>query len=77
MSVRYENTGFPGFDIRYVKLDNPDSCETLCTADPHCQFYTYVFTSFYEPDYRSVSVIELRVSYTDIILLNHSTLTET
>ncbi|XP_031442064.1 plasma kallikrein-like isoform X2 [Clupea harengus] len=52
VTVRYENTDFPGFDIRYVKLDDPDSCETLCTADPHCQFYTYVFTSFYEPDYR-------------------------
>ncbi|XP_076157174.1 coagulation factor XI-like [Alosa pseudoharengus] len=52
VTVRYENTDFPGFDIRYVKLDDPESCEALCTADPHCQFYTYVYGSFYEPDFR-------------------------
>ncbi|XP_062385041.1 plasma kallikrein-like isoform X3 [Sardina pilchardus] len=51
-TIRYEGLDFPGFDIRYVKLDDPNSCEALCTADPHCQFYTYVYTSFYEPDFR-------------------------
>ncbi|XP_036372004.1 coagulation factor XI-like [Megalops cyprinoides] len=52
MQTPYENIDFLGYDRRYVMLDDPQSCQETCTADPDCQFYTYVTESFHLPDYR-------------------------
>ncbi|KAI1901829.1 hypothetical protein AGOR_G00038420 [Albula goreensis] len=48
----YDNVDFPGFDRRFVLLDDPKSCQETCNADPDCQFYTYVHLSFSNPIHR-------------------------
>ncbi|XP_061109612.1 micronemal protein 4-like isoform X2 [Conger conger] len=48
----YENIDFLASDRRFVLLDDPQACQETCTADPDCQFYTYVYTSFQGPTHR-------------------------
>ncbi|KAJ8334662.1 hypothetical protein SKAU_G00403010 [Synaphobranchus kaupii] len=48
----YENIDFQGFDRRFVLLDDPQTCQETCTADPDCQFYAYVYSSFHVPIHR-------------------------
>ncbi|RXM94255.1 Coagulation factor XI [Acipenser ruthenus] len=48
----YENLDFPGYDRRYLLLDDPQTCQEACTADPECQFYTYCRSSFFDPQHQ-------------------------
>ncbi|XP_058853287.1 plasma kallikrein-like isoform X1 [Acipenser ruthenus] len=48
----YENLDFPGYDRRYLLLDDPETCQEACTADPECQFYTYCRSSFFDPQHQ-------------------------
>lgn len=44
-TLTYENIDFMGADKKVVKLDSPAMCEEACTADPDCQFYTFVYNT--------------------------------
>ena len=43
---RFEDIDFYGADSSHAFVDNADLCEDKCTADPRCQFYTYVLPSY-------------------------------
>uniref|UniRef100_A0A3B4DRA6 Apple domain-containing protein n=1 Tax=Pygocentrus nattereri TaxID=42514 RepID=A0A3B4DRA6_PYGNA len=43
---RFEDVDFYGADSSQAFVDNADICEDKCTADPRCQFYTYVLPSY-------------------------------
>ncbi|XP_072530903.1 coagulation factor XI-like [Salminus brasiliensis] len=51
-TTQYADVDFPGFDNHFVLLDDHNACQQQCTADPDCQFYTYVYSSFSDPVYR-------------------------
>ncbi|XP_030002852.1 coagulation factor XI-like [Sphaeramia orbicularis] len=51
VKVAHEGLDFAGSDIRYVLLDDADSCQRTCTEDPNCQFYTYATEDFFDSDY--------------------------
>uniref|UniRef100_A0A667WRZ7 Apple domain-containing protein n=1 Tax=Myripristis murdjan TaxID=586833 RepID=A0A667WRZ7_9TELE len=38
----HDGVDFRGSDIRYVMLDDPETCQTTCSQDSNCQFYTYI-----------------------------------
>ncbi|KAF5901255.1 plasma kallikrein isoform X2, partial [Clarias magur] len=40
---RYTGVDFFGYDNRYFQTATVETCREMCTADPYCQFYTYVF----------------------------------
>uniref|UniRef100_A0A8C9RGH6 Coagulation factor XI-like n=1 Tax=Scleropages formosus TaxID=113540 RepID=A0A8C9RGH6_SCLFO len=40
---RYENVDFLGYDRQYVIRNSATECEETCSADPDCQFYTYIY----------------------------------
>lgn len=42
----HEGVDFLGSDIRSESMDDADTCQRTCTADPNCQFYTYSTDSF-------------------------------
>ncbi|XP_048850273.1 coagulation factor XI-like isoform X2 [Brienomyrus brachyistius] len=44
-TLTYKNIEFMGADKKVVKLDSPATCEEACTADPDCQFYTFVYNT--------------------------------
>ncbi|KAI4881089.1 hypothetical protein NFI96_012675, partial [Prochilodus magdalenae] len=52
---RFEDVDFYGADSGYAVVDNADICEDKCTADPGCQFYTYVLPTYHDqsPKYRN------------------------
>uniref|UniRef100_A0A667WRI5 Coagulation factor XI-like n=1 Tax=Myripristis murdjan TaxID=586833 RepID=A0A667WRI5_9TELE len=52
LKTALEGVDFPGMDIRYVMLDDPETCQTTCSQDPHCQYYTYVSENFQSSMYR-------------------------
>uniref|UniRef100_A0A671U235 Apple domain-containing protein n=1 Tax=Sparus aurata TaxID=8175 RepID=A0A671U235_SPAAU len=52
VKVAHENVDFGGSDIRYVLLDDADTCQRTCTEDALCQFYSYVTAQFTDPAYR-------------------------
>ncbi|XP_071357289.1 coagulation factor XI-like isoform X2 [Trachinotus anak] len=52
LKVSHEGVDFKGSDIRFELMDDPDTCQRTCSADPNCQFYTYVNQSFLSPVYR-------------------------
>ncbi|KAG5842330.1 hypothetical protein ANANG_G00176490 [Anguilla anguilla] len=54
----YENIDFLGFDRRFVLLDDPQTCQETCTADPECQFYTYVYESYHVPTQRRICYLK-------------------
>ncbi|KAL7829444.1 hypothetical protein AOLI_G00303290 [Acnodon oligacanthus] len=43
---RFEDIDFYGADSSHAFVDSADLCEDKCTADPRCQFYTYVLPSY-------------------------------
>uniref|UniRef100_A0A665TCX0 Plasma kallikrein-like n=1 Tax=Echeneis naucrates TaxID=173247 RepID=A0A665TCX0_ECHNA len=43
---------FRGSDIRFELMDDPETCQSTCSADRNCQFYSYVNVTFHNPDYR-------------------------
>lgn len=43
----HEGIDFPGSDIRYELMDDAETCQTTCTQDANCQFYTYVTKNFH------------------------------
>lgn len=51
VKATYEGVDFQGSDMRYVLLDDPDTCQRTCTEDHNCQFYTYVNEAFFDPSY--------------------------
>lgn len=50
LTVAHEDVDFLGSDIRYVLMDDAETCQTTCTEDPNCQFYTYVNETFFNSD---------------------------
>ncbi|KAI1901827.1 hypothetical protein AGOR_G00038400 [Albula goreensis] len=52
MEKRFEDTDFPGYDRKSLKLGTVQECEDACTADPSCHFYTYAYSTFHDPAYR-------------------------
>lgn len=52
VKVAHEDVDFGGSDIRYVLLDDADTCQRTCTEDALCQFYSYVTAQFTDPAYR-------------------------
>ncbi|XP_018615373.2 plasma kallikrein-like [Scleropages formosus] len=50
---RYENVDFLGYDRQYVIRNSATECEETCSADPDCQFYTYIYSTFHDPSYRN------------------------
>ncbi|XP_071768712.1 coagulation factor XI-like [Centroberyx gerrardi] len=51
MKVAHDGMDFRSDDIRYVLLDDPETCQQTCTEDPNCQFYTYVKDTFFNSKY--------------------------
>jgi len=51
VKAMYEGVDFQGSDMRYVLLDDPESCQRTCTGDHNCQFYTYVNETFFDSSY--------------------------
>nr|BAG66037.1 goosefish kalliklectin [Lophiomus setigerus] len=45
LMIQYDGVDFRGSDIRYVEMDDPDTCQKTCDEDSNCQFYTYVRNS--------------------------------
>uniref|UniRef100_A0A671U0U1 Apple domain-containing protein n=1 Tax=Sparus aurata TaxID=8175 RepID=A0A671U0U1_SPAAU len=52
VKLAHEDVDFGGSDIRYVLLDDADTCQRTCTEDALCQFYSYVTAKFADPAYR-------------------------
>ncbi|XP_026205962.1 plasma kallikrein-like [Anabas testudineus] len=48
----HEGVDFQGSDIRNEPMDNADTCQRTCTADPNCQFYTFTTNNFAFQDFR-------------------------
>ncbi|XP_061596985.1 coagulation factor XI-like [Cololabis saira] len=46
VKIAYEEIDFRGSDIRFELMDDADMCQSKCTEDPVCQFYTYVDKQF-------------------------------
>ncbi|XP_026156339.1 coagulation factor XI-like [Mastacembelus armatus] len=51
-AVTYDGVDFSGSDIRDEMMDDADTCQRTCTADPKCLFYTYVNDKFISAEYR-------------------------
>lgn len=45
----FEGIDFRGSDIGFELMDDAESCQSTCTSDANCQFYTYVTTDFKNP----------------------------
>ncbi|KAJ8387490.1 hypothetical protein AAFF_G00155910 [Aldrovandia affinis] len=56
--VTYENIDFQGFEARYVTLESPQSCQKACNKDPDCQFYAYVYPSFFNAVQRKLCYLK-------------------
>ncbi|XP_056254533.1 plasma kallikrein-like isoform X2 [Seriola aureovittata] len=52
LKVQHEGVDFQGSDIRFELMNDPFTCEKICSADPNCQFYTYVNENFRDPVHR-------------------------
>ncbi|XP_073319557.1 coagulation factor XI-like [Pagrus major] len=52
VKVAHEDVDFNGSDIRYVLLDDAETCQRTCTEDALCQFYSYVKANFTDPTHR-------------------------
>uniref|UniRef100_A0A4W6DGQ8 Apple domain-containing protein n=1 Tax=Lates calcarifer TaxID=8187 RepID=A0A4W6DGQ8_LATCA len=52
LKLAHEGVDFRGSDIRFELMDDPDTCQTTCTVNSNCQFYTYVNETFFDSDYR-------------------------
>ncbi|XP_053348809.1 plasma kallikrein-like [Clarias gariepinus] len=50
-TTRYRDVDFLGYDNRYFQTATVETCREMCTADPYCQFYTYVLTTFHNKDF--------------------------
>ncbi|KAF7657616.1 hypothetical protein LDENG_00024300 [Lucifuga dentata] len=46
IKVAHEGVDFTGSDMRFILLDDPETCQKTCTDDPNCHFYTYVYPNF-------------------------------
>nr|XP_015204206.1 PREDICTED: coagulation factor XI-like [Lepisosteus oculatus] len=42
LSRVYRDVDFPGADYRFLFTDNYEDCQSACTDDPYCQFFTYL-----------------------------------
>ncbi|XP_029023387.1 coagulation factor XI-like [Betta splendens] len=47
-----EGVDFQGSDLRNEPMDDADTCQRTCTADPNCLFYTFTTDAFDLPDFR-------------------------
>ncbi|KAK9527261.1 hypothetical protein VZT92_015913 [Zoarces viviparus] len=52
VKATYEGVDFEGDDIRFELMDDADTCQRTCNADPTCQFYAYSKTNFFDSEYR-------------------------
>ncbi|XP_051948416.1 coagulation factor XI-like [Xyrauchen texanus] len=51
-STTYEGVDFYGSDAHFIEMVDLDYCQAHCEADPGCQFYTYVLTSYHQQSIR-------------------------
>ncbi|XP_020788402.2 coagulation factor XI-like [Boleophthalmus pectinirostris] len=51
LTVTHEGTDFRASDMRFVLLDNAESCQRACNDDSNCQFFTYVNENFFDSVY--------------------------
>ncbi|KAK7898395.1 hypothetical protein WMY93_019248 [Mugilogobius chulae] len=51
LTVVHEGTDFRGSDIRFVLLDDVESCQRTCNEDSNCQFFTYVNENFFDTSF--------------------------
>ncbi|XP_034561243.1 coagulation factor XI-like [Notolabrus celidotus] len=49
--VPLDGIDFRSSVIRYVLMDDAETCQRTCTEDVNCQFYTYVHSSFHNSEY--------------------------
>ncbi|XP_076005813.1 coagulation factor XI-like [Genypterus blacodes] len=52
MKTPFEGIDFRGSDMRFILLDDPQTCQQLCNDDNNCQFFTYVNKNFHDASYR-------------------------
>uniref|UniRef100_A0A3Q3KJG2 Apple domain-containing protein n=2 Tax=Monopterus albus TaxID=43700 RepID=A0A3Q3KJG2_MONAL len=52
VKVAYESVDFTSSDIRFELMDDADTCQRTCSADPKCLFYTYVKETCSDPSQR-------------------------
>ncbi|XP_056153955.1 plasma kallikrein-like [Lampris incognitus] len=48
----FEGVDFTGSDIRYLLLNDKETCQRTCTEYHNCQFYSYVGDEFHQSDHR-------------------------
>lgn len=53
----FEGIDFRGSDIGFELMDDAESCQSTCTSDANCQFYTYVTTDFKNPIFRYIQFV--------------------
>ncbi|XP_055081361.1 coagulation factor XI-like [Periophthalmus magnuspinnatus] len=51
LRVIYEGTDFRASDMRFVELDDAESCQRTCNEDSNCQFFSYVNENFFDSAY--------------------------
>uniref|UniRef100_A0A3B3ZP74 Apple domain-containing protein n=1 Tax=Periophthalmus magnuspinnatus TaxID=409849 RepID=A0A3B3ZP74_9GOBI len=47
----YEGTDLRASDMRFVELDDAESCQRTCNDDSNCQFFSYVNENFFDSAY--------------------------
>uniref|UniRef100_A0A8C6WP47 Apple domain-containing protein n=1 Tax=Neogobius melanostomus TaxID=47308 RepID=A0A8C6WP47_9GOBI len=57
LTVAHEGLDLNGSDMRFVVLDDAESCRRACNDDSNCQFYTYVTENFSDSAYRYCHLI--------------------
>ncbi|KAM8939644.1 uncharacterized protein RCH25_053348 [Pelodytes ibericus] len=50
VTEQYRGLNFPGSEERSLNTKSYDECNSLCTADPTCQFFTYFNQTYLTPD---------------------------
>lgn len=48
LNVAHEGLDLRGSDMRFVLLDDPESCQRACNDDTTCQFYAYANENFFD-----------------------------
>ncbi|MBN3306372.1 KLKB1 protein, partial [Amia calva] len=62
VKTTYKNIDFWGSDIRTIQVDDVKPCEEACTADPDCQFYSYITSTFDPPEFRQYCYLKKVIS---------------
>lgn len=49
LSTTYQGKDFQASDMKFVLLDDVESCQRACDEDHNCLFYTYATTDYKDP----------------------------